>query len=258
MSDYYQNTIGFDILEEGENQISLTADGKNPLLILEEDKNAVEKPVTSTGLYHLALLLPHRETLGQYLIHLAKNNELDGASDHQYSEALYLYDPENNGIEIYADRPPSKWKEDGKGGYVGGTNQIDSDGLIKEAGNIPWSGLPDDTRMGHMHLQVSDLDKSEEFYVNVLGFDIVAKNDSLLFVSKGGYHHHIGMNTWAGKGIPSPPKNTKGLKHYTIILTKEEWLTAKEKLKSNNIDFNEKEKTIDVSDPSGIGLIITY
>ncbi|MBS4201598.1 VOC family protein [Bacillus sp. FJAT-49732] len=258
MSGFYQGIIGLQLMKMEDNQALFTADGKTPLLVLEEEKDAVNRPIRTTGLYHFALLLPDQKTLGQYLIHLSEAGYLEGAADHQYSEALYLTDPEGNGIEIYADRPSNEWIKDGKGGYIGGTYQLDTLELTKKSKSEKWSGLPADTRMGHMHLQVTDLEKSERFYVEVLGFNVVAKSDSHLFVSKDGYHHHIGMNIWAGKGIPSPPNNAKGLKHYSIFLTRTEWHEVKDNLIKKNIQFEEKEKTIKVNDPSGIGLQITY
>ena len=217
----------------------------------------MDKPVRTTGLYHFALLLPDQKTLGQYLIHLSETGYLQGAADHQYSEALYLMDPEGNGIEIYADRPSDEWIEDGNGGYIGGSYQLNTVELVNQAKNEQWTGLPANTRMGHMHLQVADLMESEKFYVEVLGFRVVGKSNSHLFVSKDGYHHHIGMNIWAGKGIPAPPANAKGLKHYTINVTETEWKEIREKLLTENVHFEEKENVIDVNDPSGMGLKIT-
>lgn len=258
MSEFYQEVIGFQLLENENNRAVFTVDGENPIFILEEKKDAVNKPLSTTGLYHFALLLPDEKTLGQYVIHLGEANLLQGAADHQYSKALYLTDPEGNGIEIYADRPPHEWIKDEKGGYIGGSYQLNTVELIDKVKNEKWTGLPASTRMGHMHLQVADLAESEKFYVELLGFNVVAKSDSHLFVSKDGYHHHIGMNIWAGKGIPSPPDNATGLKHYTIFLTEIEWLEVKDHLTAENIRFEEKGNTIEVNDPAGIGLQLTY
>lgn len=254
MSEFYQKTIGFNVLKDEGERVTLTADGKNPILILEEKKDALDKPFGTTGLYHFALLLPDERTLGQFLIHLSDSLYLQGAADHQYSKALYLADPEGNGIEIYADIPSNEWIRDGKGGYVGGTYQLNVAELYNLAKDDEWTGLPEGTKMGHMHLQVADIEESETFYTEVLGFDIVAKNDSHLFVSFDGYHHHIGMNTWLGKGIPSPPDNAKGLKHFTVLLTQPEWTKVKENLTEENISFNENGNEIEVNDPAGITL----
>ena len=256
MSEFYQETIGFEVLKDEGNRVLFTVDGKNPLLILEEKKDAIVKPPQTTGLYHFALLLPDDRTLGQFLIHLSDSLYLQGAADHQYSKALYLADPEGNGIEIYADIPSNEWIRDGKGGYVGGTYQLDVAELYNLAKEDEWTGLPAETRMGHMHLQVADLTESETFYTDVLGFDIVAKSDSHLFVSLDGYHHHIGMNTWFGKGIPTPPDNAKGLKHFTVLLTESEWTKVKENLTNEAIPFEEKGKELEVNDPAGITLHI--
>ena len=117
-----------------------------------------------------------------------------------YSEALYLSDPDGNGIEIYVDKEPERMGERQKRKYITGTFQMDVDGVLSEAKNKKWDGLPKGTQMGHMHLQVSDLKDSETFYVDALGFDIKTKDTGYLFVAKDNYHHHIGMNVWAGPG----------------------------------------------------------
>lgn len=258
MSEFYQEEIGFQLLKSEENRVELTVDGEKPLLILEEEKDAVSKPIRTTGLYHFALLLPDERTLGQYLLYLNEKGYLQDWADHQYSKALYLADPEGNGIEFYADLPSDEWIQDGNGGYVGGTYQLDTASLVDKAKNDQWTGLPENTRMGHMHLQVSDLEESEKFYVDVLEFNIVAQSDSHLFVSKDGYHHHIGMNIWMGQGIPTPPDNAVGLKNYTILLMETEWNRVKENLMNENIDFEEVENVIVVKDPSDIEIQIVY
>jgi catechol 2,3-dioxygenase len=250
--DFYQNMIGFNILKKETNKVTLTADGSTPLLVLEEDADSIQRPNGTTGLFHFAILLPDRTSLARVLIHLTDSGyPLQGASNHQYSDALYLADPEDNGIEIYVDLPPEKWKQDGNGGYEGGTYPIDIDKLISEAGSESWSGLPSNTRVGHMHLQVAELEMTEKFYVDGLGFDVTTKGDGSLFVSKKGYHHHIGLNTWAGTGLPSPPDNARGLKQFTLYFTQEEIDNAKLQLQQLDFAFEENNGAILVKDPSG-------
>lgn len=249
---FYEDLIGFKVLKREGKTIQLSADGATPQLVLTQEEPFVERPMRSTGLYHLAILVPSRKYLALSLMHLVgAGYPLQGASDHQYSEALYLADPDNNGIEIYADRNSGQWIRDDNGGYVGATIQLDIEGLLEEIKDAEWNGLSSETRIGHMHLQASDLEASKKFYVEALGFDVVAQDSQMLFVSKDAYHHHIGMNTWAGKGIPEPPENALGLNHFTFHLTREEFKEAKAGLAKANFQFVEDNQTITVKDPSG-------
>lgn len=249
--DFYQQLIGFDLLTVDANKATLTADGHTPLLVLEEIADSVERPFGTTGLYHVAILLPDRSSLANTLVHLANSEyPMQGATNHQYSDALYLADPDNNGIEIYADLPPEEWKRDQNGRYVGGSYQIDLEGLLQDA-TPPWTGLPENTRIGHMHLQVAELEMIEEFYVNGLGFDITTKGDGSLFLSKDHYHHHIALNTWSGVNLPAPPENSQGLKKFTLIFTQEEIDEAKLQLQHLDIPFKVSNGALLVEDPSG-------
>ncbi|WP_051556306.1 VOC family protein [Alkalihalobacterium bogoriense] len=248
---FYQELIGFQVLERDEKTAKLTTDGMVPHLLLKEEESFVERPLKSTGLYHFAIVVPTREDLALSIVHLLEAGyPIQGASDHQYSEAVYLADPDSNGIEIYVDRDSEQWERDGKGGYVGGTAPLDVDDLFAEIKGSTWSGLPSGTRIGHMHLQVSDIEESETFYVEGLGLDIVAKDSHMLFVSKDAYHHHIGMNTWSGKGLPASPENALGLTHFTLHFTEEEYDRAKENLGRLGFNFSEDNQEITVEDPS--------
>ncbi|MFJ7825626.1 VOC family protein [Psychrobacillus sp. NPDC096623] len=251
LSTFYQEVIGFDILKEEKNRITLTADGSTPLLVLEETPDSVERPIKTTGLYHFAILLPDHASLGTMLVHLSQTEyPMDGAANHQYSDAIYFTDPDGNGIEIYVDLPPEKWERSKEGGYVGGSYPIDFDMLIEEA-TPSWAGLPVDTRIGHMHLQAAELEITEQFYVEGLGFSVTTKGNGALFLSKDNYHHHVALNTWAGTGLPAPPSNSRGLKQFTIIFTKEEIEQAKSELKRLDFPFETAEDSIVVEDPSG-------
>ncbi len=249
---FYKELIGFQELERDDKTVTLTTDGTVPQLLLREEESFVERPFRSTGLYHFAILVPTREDLALSLVRLAEAGyQIQGASDHQYSEAVYLADPDNNGIEIYVDREPDQWERDGKGGYIGGTAPLDIENLFGEIKENTWDGLPSGTRIGHMHLQVSDIEESEKFYVDILGLDIVAKDNHMLFVSKDAYHHHIGMNIWSGKGLPAPPENALGLKYFTLHFTEEEYFSAKENLDKLGYNYREDNLEISVQDPSG-------
>lgn len=211
---FYQNMMGFRVLEQAERKAVLTADGQTPLLILEQPDDVIPKQKRTTGLYHFALLLPERADLASFLWHLLKTGYQFGASDHFVSEALYLSDPDGNGIEVYRDRPASEWSWAG-GEVAMATEQLDGDSLLSES-DAPWTGLPSETIMGHIHLHVADLEKTAEFYTTGLGFSIVSRYPGAIFVSTGGYHHHLALNVWNGTGVPAPAKNSVGLNWFTL------------------------------------------
>ena len=249
--EFYQELIGFDILTSEQNKATLTADGRTPLLVLEEVEGSIEKPIGTTGLYHFAILLPDHSSLGTILLHLAKSEyQMQGGANHQYSDALYLADPDNNGVEIYVDLPPEKWERDSEGGYVGGSYPIDYERLVDEAAPS-WTGLPENTRIGHMHLQATELVTTEQFYVEGLGFSITTKDNGSLFLSKDHYHHHIALNTWSGTNLPAPPDNSRGLKKFTLIFTQEELDEAKLQLQRLDFPYEVNNESISVKDPSG-------
>lgn len=247
---FYQDIIGFKVLKKVDNKVLLTADGKTALLSIEQPANIMAKQQQTTGLYHFALLLPSRADLGAVLKHFIEINERIGAGDHLVSEALYLNDPDGNGIEIYSDRPDSEWKWNGE--YVEmATLQIDAQSILTEGANTKWVGLPEGTVMGHIHLQVADLAKSEKFYKS-LGFEVVTPNyPGALFMATGKYHHHIGMNTWAGVGAQPPAENVIGLEAFTLVFPNEEVLSnAIANLKTNGATVTEESGVYITKDPS--------
>ena len=214
---FYTRAIGFAEQGRGEGEAFLGVPGA-PLLRLIELPGAPPKPEWATGLSHFAIRVPSRPDLGRVLRHLIDSGTgLQGASDHKVSEALYLADPDQNGIEIYRDRPREEWPIQGDRIRMG-TDPLDAEGILAEAGREgrAFSGLPEGTSMGHMHLQVGDIPTAEAFYVGRLGFAVVAKMGSALFVSAGGYHHHIGMNTWTSLG-QGPVSGTAGLEAFEIV-----------------------------------------
>lgn len=255
---FYQDVIGFQILEQSEKSAVLTADGKSALLEIEQPDDVIPKQPRTTGLYHFAILLPTRSDLGRVLKHLLKlKYPLQGGSDHLVSEALYLADPDGNGIEIYVDRSPSQWNW--KNGEVEmSTDPIDVEGLLAE-GHDEWSKLPEGTIMGHIHLHVSELKKTKEFYCQGLGFEIVCKyGNQALFISTGGYHHHIGLNIWNGLGAPQPSENSVGLIDYTLVYPSEnEREKVSQRLKELGFHVTAKEAGYVTTDPSGNKIMLT-
>jgi catechol 2,3-dioxygenase len=213
---FYERALGLTPLERGAGLVRLGA-GSEPLVELVSSPDAPARPAGTTGLFHLAVLVPDRPSLADSLRRVAAADwRFTGASDHLVSEALYLRDPEGNGIEIYRDRPRSEWP------YSDGQLQMDSlaldlaDLLTEEQGA---GGVPEGTIIGHVHLNVADLDASERFYAGPAGFDVTVRGyPGALFVAAGDYHHHIGLNTWAGEGAPAPPPDALGLRHFELVV----------------------------------------
>ncbi|MFK7696228.1 VOC family protein [Paenibacillus sp. HJGM_3] len=254
---FYRDVVGLKPLAEEGRTATLTADGVRPLVYLHElPDGAVTPRRSAAGLYHFAILVPDRAALGRSLRNLIASGIHIGQADHLVSEALYISDPDHNGIEIYADRPRSEWTRDANGDYVMAVDPIDWDGLLSEAGDEPWTGLPEGTTIGHIHLHVSDLDRSGAFYCDVLGFDLEARMDrSALFVAAGGYHHHIGLNVWAGVGVPLAPANATGLAYYTIVLPEDSALReVVQRLQDAGIAVEHLGEQWITHDPSGIEL----
>ncbi|MFT9596372.1 VOC family protein [Mesobacillus sp.] len=250
---FYQEVIGFKVYEKTDKSAKLTADGKTVLLSLEQPSDVIPKKGRTTGLYHFALLLPDRTDLAKVLKHFLQTGyPLQGASDHLVSEALYLADPDGNGIEIYTDRPASQW-EWNEQQVVMATQALDAENLLAEVKEQAWNGLPARTVMGHIHLHVAELAKTEEFYTQGLGFDVVSRyGPQALFISSGKYHHHIGLNTWNGLGAPVPPVNSVGLESFALVLPDEASLNETiASLKEIGASVAEENGISITADPSG-------
>jgi catechol 2,3-dioxygenase len=217
---YYQAALGLQVLARRPDNASLgTATGR-VLVHLCQLREVSPRPARSSGLYHFALLLPSRPDLAQALVRLLEANvPLQGAADHHVSEAIYLADPEGNGIEIYADRQMDEWR-DRQGDLIIVTDPLDLAGLMSDLkGKGPAEAIPDGTVMGHIHLHVGDLAGAEAFYRDIVGFDLMARyGASASFLSAGGYHHHLGINIWAGEGAPPAGPQTPGMEHFSLML----------------------------------------
>lgn len=216
---FYGSVLGLDILGQAHGTASLgSTEGGAPLVILHERPGARPAPVQRLlGLYHFALLLPDRASLGRFATHLTRIGVRFGASDHLVSEALYLRDPDGLGIEVYADRPRDTWRVNA-GEIAMSTSPLDLTDLATAAGQGAWTGAPRGSVIGHVHLHVGDLDAARRFYHDALGLDqVVWSYPGALFLSAGGYHHHLGLNTWAGSA-PSPSLDHAQLLEWTLVL----------------------------------------
>jgi catechol 2,3-dioxygenase len=253
---FYTETLGFTERERAGDTALLGTDAhRAPWLRLTAVPDAQRKPRRSTGLYHIAILTPSRAALARSLRRLVESRyPLQGASDHLVSEALYLGDPDGNGLEIYRDRPREEWPRL-NGAIQMDTQALDLQQLYDEAvtEDQAWTGMEAATHLGHVHLHVADLSAAVQFYTTIIGFDLIFRfGESAAFVSAGGYHHHLGLNTWAGVGAPPPPANAVGLRGYTIALpsaAERERVLAR--VRAANLDVAEYAGMPEVRDPSG-------
>lgn len=251
---FYTLAIGFTLLDQQEKTATLGVPG-TPLLFLTEETGAKPFPHDRygyTGLYHFAILVPGRADLGRWLRHwITLGLPFPGQGDHLVSEALYITDPDGNGIEVYRDRPREEWP------YVNGQLQMAADPIdiagvlaAAERDSQPWTGMVTGTRLGHMHLQVGDIPQAEAFYHGVLGFDITARMPTALFVSAGGYHHHIGMNIWHSRGAGPAPAGIAGLRYFTIELPNEEARAAVlARVRAAGLSYTEAGNVVSLQDP---------
>jgi catechol 2,3-dioxygenase len=255
----YRDILGLKAREAGDGSrvVALSA-GEEPLLLLHERPGARRKPPRTTGLYHAALLMPTRRDLARTLAALASARyPLSGASDHLVSEALYLDDPEGNGLEIYADRPRAEWPRAGREVRMA-VDPLDIDGLLAGLDDAPWEGMAPGTVIGHMHLHVADLAATEAFYGGVLGFDLMQRYPGALFMAAGGYHHHLGLNTWAGAGAPPPPADSTGLRRFTVRLSSEAALEAvASRVREAGLPLEELPEGLQLRDPAQNAMLLT-
>lgn len=217
---FYRDLLGLKEVKRFDATVHLAAgDGMNPIVILTENRSAKPRSVPSAGLFHAALLLPDRKELARIFKRLYDHRwTFEGFADHGVSEALYLADPDGNGIELYVDRPRDQWPHR-QGDLQMGTWELDLDGLVSELQNSgeSWTGIHPDTTIGHIHLQVSNLQMAEQFYHELLRFDVTQRTfPGALFLSAGGYHHHIGLNDWNSKDGTPLADDTLGLMYFGI------------------------------------------
>lgn len=254
---FYREVLGMSVLGQAEAQATL-GQGSTPLLLLTERPGARPAPPSSPGLYHFAVLLPTRADLSRWVQHVAGLGLRVGQADHLVSEAFYLNDPDGHGIEVYRDRPRGEWRWNLDQVQMA-SDPIDIPGLLAEPGAAtPFAGLPDGTVMGHVHLRVSDVAATEVFYRTVLGFDVVARWTGALFISVGGYHHQLGLNSWQSAGGRPAPLDSLRLEGITLQLPGQRDLDdLAARLQAAGTEFARQSGRLEVRDPAGNRLIFT-
>lgn len=247
LTRFYRDVVGLSVLEESDTR-SVLGVVDTPLLILEGDADAPTRHRSGAGLYHTAFRVPSRAALGDALARIRSHWQLGGASDHWVSEALYCTDPEGNGIEIYRDFPRDDWPRSDDGRVRISTEPLDLDRI--EAAATGDTQAPPGTDIGHIHLEVSSLDAFRDFYVNILGFEVQTTVPAASFASIGGYHHHIGANTWHHR---TSPVSGRGLLWFEVGVPDQDALTAvRSRLRDREIPVTDTDDGLVVHDPDEV------
>lgn len=256
VSRFYRDTLGL-VLAEDRGKVHLLGAGGTPFLELHGDPALIPRSRSDAGLFHTAFLLPARADLGRWLAFAGRSGiRLQGASDHRVSEAVYLSDPEGNGIEIYADRSPAGWTS-AKGEIEMSTDPLDMESLLAEAAGTQWTGAPAGTIVGHVHLQVGDTAEAERFYAGLLGFDIAKRYPGASFFGSGGYHHQLAGNIWNSRGAPPRQAGRTGLESLEIVVVDGEHLEAlAQKAVAAGLEAVAGEGELRLDDPWGTRVLI--
>ncbi|PTM42660.1 VOC family protein [Bosea sp. 124] len=218
VSAFYRDVLGLSVLARGAAGVTMGT-GEGALLMLESRPGASLEPPTQAGLFHTAFLMPARKDLARWLVHVARNRTpLTGFADHSVSEAVYLDDPEGNGIEVYADRPPERWRWDA-GSVVMGTQRLDVDDILSltDTRASDYAGAPDGLRIGHVHLRVGDVAAGDRFYRDLVGLEPTLRREAASFLSSGRYHHHLALNTWNSAGAGMRDGTATGLDWFSLV-----------------------------------------
>jgi catechol 2,3-dioxygenase len=259
MASFYEQAIGLAPTSRSGSDAALGSGAGRTLIELAGRPDAPARPRHSTGLFHVAFLVPSRKELARAVRRVIDAGwNFTGASDHLVSEALYLDDPEGNGIEIYRDRPREEWRYEG-GQLAMATLPLDLDGVMSELAGDDGRASADETRIGHVHLQVSQLPPTEAFYESGLGLDVTtARYPGALFMSAGGYHHHIGTNTWASANGPAAPAGSRGLRRYTVVVPDAAELDrVAGRLRAAGHELTDVDGGVEAVDPSGNHALLT-
>jgi catechol 2,3-dioxygenase len=250
---FYQEAIGLKLHRADDGKAVLGAGGEDLLVLVEEPE--ARRAGRHAGLYHFALLHPSRPELARAAVRLgATQTPIQGASDHGISEAIYLPDPDGNGIELASDRPKEEWPD--LSVMSGGPDPLDLAALLESVTDEEPQPADPALTVGHLHLHVGDLDAAKRFYVDVVGFDVMTYLPSAVFVAAGGYHHHVGFNTWRGPGVPPAPDGTVGLRRFTVVLRDEAELDALlTRAQAAGVDVEHTADGPVLRDPSGNALL---
>lgn len=252
-ASFYESVVGLRTRSRERDRAELGGEGSATVIRLVEERDAKPFPANAAGLFHVAILLPTRRDLAVTFARLSRLRILSGASDHLVSEALYLDDPDGNGIEIYRDRPREEWPYEG-GNLRMANEPLDQIGLMSllEPDADLDAPAPAGTRVGHIHLQVGDLDVARAFWIEELGFDLTTTYPGALFMSAGGYHHHIAANNWRAKGRGPAPDGHAGLRAFEVLLPGANDLSALAgRLAEADVAFKRVSGGLDVTDPYG-------
>ena len=259
LTAYYRDLLGLTVQERTSGSAILGVDGL-PLLELVHRPDALPDDPREAGLYHTAFLMPTRADLARWILRASKSRvPITGASDHDVSEAIYLDDPEGNGIEVYSDRPSEKWRRDGQIIFQK-TDPLDIDDIIREVdpATATYAGAPGGLRVGHIHLRVGDTAKAEAFYCGALGLDVTRRRTGATFMSSGGYHHHVGANVWHSNGAGTRSGNRAGLDWFSMEIIDQPTLDGlKTRLGAAGIAIDEISGGFAVSDPWGTRIRFT-
>ena len=253
-SEWYERALGLRLHSRDGSRAEL-GDGGETVVVLDEDPAAIPAG-RHAGLYHYALLYPSRAALGRAAVRLiATQTPIQGASDHGTHEAIYLPDADGNGIELAADRPRGQWPQGL--GYSGGPAPLDFDSLLTTVrGEESRPQVDEGLRMGHLHLHVGDIDEALAFYRDLLGFEEQANLGTAAFVSAGGYHHHLGLNVWKGRGVGPAPEHAVGLRHWTVELpTAADLAQVRARLEAAGVPVMDRPGGFLVRDPWGTALV---
>jgi catechol 2,3-dioxygenase len=249
---FYCTVMGLAVLAQGDSDVTLGT-SRHPLLRLIGDPSATIQPRRSTGLFHTAFLMPTRADLADWLEHVVSlRTELQGASDHTVSEAFYLADPEDNGIEVYVDRDRAEWNWDNTGVDMD-TGPMNVPAVRAQRTAKGWTGIPADAIVGHVHMRVGDLDQAQRFYGDALGMEMTHDRSGARFFSWGGYHHHIGANVWSSAGAPPRDPASAGLAEVTFVVQDPAFLSAlPDMLATAGCPFEQTGGVLSVNEPWGV------